>query len=231
MFSTSQDTDPYLASIPSSPALSRRGPRPELAWRALEEVDFGLVLLDPEGRVHHANHLARHELGRERYLKLENGVVTGCEPSQAQLLTTGLRQAGIGRRQLITLSRGDDSLPVVCVPLSLPYEDGGEPPMVLLMLGRQLGSQTLAVTFFARMHGLTPAEENVLRGLCAGLAVPDIAQGNGVAESTIRTQIRTLRDKTGAGSIRQLVQRIAALPPVVPVSLKAASPPAAQCWG
>ena len=40
-----------------------------------------------------------------------------------------------------------------------------------------------------------------------------------MAESTIRTQIRSLREKTQCHSIRLLVQQVAALPPVVPVSL------------
>jgi DNA-binding CsgD family transcriptional regulator len=102
---------------------------------------------------------------------------------------------------------------------------------VLLMLGRRAESQRLAITFFARSHGLTPAEENVLRGLCAGHSVNDIARGNGTTEGTVRTQIRTLRDKTAAPSIRVLLQRVAALPPVVPVSLAGVQSPATQSAG
>jgi DNA-binding NarL/FixJ family response regulator len=96
------------------------------------------------------------------------------------------------------------------------------------MLARQRGTQNLAVTFFARSHGLTPAEESVLRALCEGQQVDDIAAAHGVCVSTVRTQIRSLREKTGAASIRVLVQRLASLPPVVPVSLASTSKPAAQ---
>jgi DNA-binding NarL/FixJ family response regulator len=56
----------------------------------------------------------------------------------------------------------------------------------------------------------------VLLALCRGLDINEIAAENGVAVSTIRSQIKTLREKAGASSIRRLLQRINSLPPVVP---------------
>src|SRR5207302_429279 len=101
---------------------------------------------------------------------------------------------------------------VACVPLSRSFD--GEPSSVLLMLARQASTQNLALTFFSRTHGLTPAEEAVLKSLCNGLEVQQIAASHEVSECTVRSQVKALRDKTGAGSIRILVQRVAALPPV-----------------
>ena len=83
-------------------------------------------------------------------------------------------------------------------------------------MARQRVGDNLALQMFAREHSLTPTEESVLRALCDGRDVDEIAVQHGVAESTVRTQVRSLRDKTGANGIRQLVQRVLALPPVVP---------------
>ena len=199
----------------------------ELAWRVLEELDYGLILVSPQGRVQHATHLARHELTRARFLHSRGDSVCGVSPSSSADLLRGICAAARGRRQLVELRDGTEVLPVACVPLFQPFE--GESASVLLILARQAGTQNLALTFFARSHGLTPAEEAVLRGLCDGLEVQDIAAANRVCVSTIRTQIRSLRDKTGASSIRVLVQRVAALPPVVPLSLAISPRPAAQC--
>jgi DNA-binding CsgD family transcriptional regulator len=206
-----------------------RNPPAEFAWRALEEVDFGMALVLPEGQLQHANHLARHEICRGRFLRVVDGRLAGGDTVQSDKLANALRLAGTGRRQLVMLQDGKDTLPVACVPLEAGFETRSAP--VLLMLGRRAESQRLAITFFARSHGLTPAEENVLRGLCAGHAVQDIANANGTTEGTVRTQIRTLREKTAAPSIRVLLQRVAALPPVVPVSLAGAQAPAAQSGG
>lgn len=198
-------------------AASARVPEVEFAWRVLEEIDYGLLLVSPGGRLQHANHLARHELARARFLRIEAATVVGHSPEQTEEVMRGIRWAAQGRRQMLTLRRGAESLPVACVPLHQPTD--GQPASVLLMLGRQSGAQNLAITFFSRTHGLSPAEEAVLKALCEGLDVREIAQANGVAECTVRTQVRSLRDKTGINSMRLLVQRVAALPPVVPMSL------------
>jgi DNA-binding CsgD family transcriptional regulator len=200
-----------VSSVPSDPLET------SFAWRVLEEIDYGLLLVTPAARLQHANHLARHELSRQRFMRIEDQVLVGHTPRQTEELARGVQSAAQGRRQLIVLHNGDETLHVACVPLFHAFEEGSG--SVLLMLGRQTGTQNLALTFFARSHGLTPSEEAVLKGLCDGLDVHEIAAAKGVSEYTVRTHVRSLRDKTGVNSIRGLIQRVAALPPVVPLSL------------
>jgi DNA-binding CsgD family transcriptional regulator len=69
---------------------------------------------------------------------------------------------------------------------------------------------------YARRHGLTAAEMHVLRALCEGLPPAEIAAEFGVKLATVRTQVASIRSKTEAASIRELVSRVAALPPIVP---------------
>ena len=210
----------FAIDAPGRPqaAAERPAPDPEFAWRALEEIDYGLILVDPEGMVQHANHLARHELARAMFLRIDHGRVTSHGTNQGGEVARAIRLAARGRRQMLSLRHDKDTLAVACVPLFQPYE--GESASVLLMLARRTGSKNLALSFFAREHRLSPTEEAVLRALCDGLDVQEIAVAHGVCESTLRTQVRSLRDKTDSSSIRQLVQRVAALPPVVPCGLR-----------
>jgi len=67
---------------------------------------------------------------------------------------------------------------------------------------------------FARGYGLTAAETRVLVALCNGVPPAQAAVELGVAISTIRSQIGSMRQKTGAESIRALVRQVAILPPV-----------------
>lgn len=201
-------------------------PEADFAWRALEEIDYGLILVKPDCSLHHANHLARHELARARFLRVAGDRVVGQTPTQSDEILRAVTAAAQGRRQMLMLRNDHDTLPVACVPLFQPYEASGG--SVLLMLGRQPGIQNLNVTFFSRTHGLTPTEEAVLRALCEGLEVQDIAEAHGVSVCTVRTQVRSLRLKTGIGSMRLLVQRVASLPPMVPMSLTLRSPAPAQ---
>lgn len=193
-------------------------PHAHFAWRVLDEIDYGLILVSPGGQVQHANHLARRELACARFLRVHDGEIAAMGGDQSEELQRGIRGAAQGRRQMVNLRAGGQALPVACIPLLSPLE--AVPTSVLLMLGRQVGTQNLAMAFFARNHGLTPAEESVLKGLCQGLGVKEIAAVHRVSEFTVRTQVRALRDKTQSGSIRLLVQRVAALPPLVPSVLQ-----------
>ena len=106
----------------------------------------------------------------------------------------------------------DAELTLAVIPLAL----GNGRPGALVILGRRHLCETLSVEMFARRHGLTGAEANVLQALCEGVPPAEIATQFGVKLATVRTQVAAIRSKTAAASIRELVRRVAALPPIVP---------------
>ena len=87
----------------------------------------------------------------------------------------------------------------------------------LLMLGKRQVCESLSVQGFARSHGLTPAETRVLVPLCQGVPPGEVAEMLGVGIATVRSQIGSIRQKTGAESIRALVGQVAMLPPLMGV--------------
>jgi DNA-binding CsgD family transcriptional regulator len=212
-----------LTATTTAFALPFRAPAPagdpraiaRCAWRVLEEIDYGLILLGANGELQHANQLGWNELARARFLRLEDGLVTGESVAVTQELRRGLQAAALGRRHMLMLREAGDVLPVTCVPL-MPSEGSASP--VLLMLARQTATRNLNVGFFSRTHGLTAAEESVLRHLCEGLQVKEIARVKGITPSTVRTHLRSLREKTGLRHIRLLAQRVAMLPPMLPTN-------------
>lgn len=218
-------TSAQLPAPLGSSGTARRTARTDFAWRVLEEIDYGLMLLSPSGELEHANEVARCELNRGRVIRLDGNRVMGHSSAGTEEILRCLRGAAQGRRQMLTLHHGDVSLTVACVPLSHRAEESDP---VLLILARQSATQNLNVTFFSRSYGLTSAEEAVLRALHEGLRINEIASVNGVSECTIRTHVRSVRDKTGINNIRLLVQRVANLPPVVPRSLTTSAPMQAQ---
>jgi DNA-binding CsgD family transcriptional regulator len=82
-------------------------------------------------------------------------------------------------------------------------------------LGKRQMCEQLSVQGYARSVALTPAETRVLELVCAGVRPAEIAGQLRVAVSTVRTQIGSIRVKTGATSIRELVRQVAVLPPLV----------------
>jgi DNA-binding CsgD family transcriptional regulator len=119
-----------------------------------------------------------------------------------------------GRRCLLRL--GDEHAPcgranVVVVPLNRDVSQAA----VLLILERRELCGELAAQWFALRYQLTPAETEVLKALSAGAKPGDVAQQQGVAISTVRSQIQSIRAKSGADSIGELLRQLAMLPPLV----------------
>ncbi|MDO8906642.1 LuxR C-terminal-related transcriptional regulator [Hydrogenophaga sp.] len=191
-----------------------KGPGAAMLLRMLDEIDYGVLVIDGQGQIQHANHLARHELASSRLVMVRGNSLFGSSTEHSAMIQQGLDHACKGQRKLVLLEHNDLELSLAFIPLSHPLE--AESPTVLVLLQRQSTCDNLAVRMFARTKGLSPSEESVMIGLCRGLGVPEIAREHGVAESTVRSQVKSLREKTGCSSIRRLMQRVNSLPPVVP---------------
>ncbi|MCV0440211.1 MAG: LuxR C-terminal-related transcriptional regulator [Hydrogenophaga sp.] len=182
--------------------------------RVFDEIDYGMLIIDAQGRILHANHLARHELAAGRVIMSYGNSLLGSNAEHTSRIQQAMESSFRGQRKLLMMSAGDKELALAFTPLSHPLE--ADAPSVLVLLSRQNTCDNLAVRMFARALNLSPSEESVLMGLCRGLAIAEIAEQHGVAESTVRSQIKTLREKAGAPSIRSLLHRVNSLPPVVP---------------
>lgn len=192
-----------------------------LLLRVMDEIDYGVLVIDGQGRLRHANHLARHEMAGGRVIMTHGNLLLGNTTELTEQIQQALEQALRGQRRLLMLTQGDRELSMAFIPLSHPLES--DAPSVLVLLSRQSACENLAVRMYARAQNLSPSEESVMMALCRGLSIPDIAKDHGVAQSTVRSQIKALREKTGCSSIRRLLQRINSLPPVVP-ALRIISP-------
>jgi DNA-binding CsgD family transcriptional regulator len=205
---------PATRAAPASPAR----PSSALPWRCLaamlDEIDYGMVLLLDEQQVVHLNHVALAELDEEHPLQLLGDQLRARHASDVPLLRDALAAAmHRGLRRLLTLGAPERRVELAVVPLAEGSDDGRR--ATALVFGKRRVCEELSVQWFARSHGLTAAETQVLKGLCDGRPPNEIAHTLGVAISTVRTQIGSLRSKTGADSIRHLVQRVAVLPPLV----------------
>lgn len=185
-------------------------------WLAIiDEIDYGMLLLDAHARALHVNHAARTELDGLHPLQLHGSALRGRTSQDEQALVEALRCARRGLRKLLVLGAGKARISVSVVPLRDNQVDGEA--VTLLMLGKRQVSEDLSLQGYARSVGLTPTEGRVLAALCRGTPPGAIAAQSGVAISTVRSHISTIRQKTAAPSIRALVQQVAVLPPLMGV--------------
>ncbi|MBS0444710.1 MAG: helix-turn-helix transcriptional regulator [Proteobacteria bacterium] len=207
-------TAEVLASLPP---VARGGvDEAGLYVRMLDEIDYGVALVGASGQLRYANQLGQRALGSMATLCLAEGLVQTVLDDEQPLLRHALIEASRGLRRLLTLGPAGRRASIAIVPVHVAADGTAEEGLAMLMFGKQPASETLTLDFFARTHRLTTAEASVLHGLCAGERPKEIAKKVGVAISTVRTQIGSIRIKTQTGSIRELVNRVAALPPITP---------------
>lgn len=141
-----------------------------------------------------------------------------------ELLGLAIANAGWDRRALVTPCQDDKLLSVAVQPFIGEIGDAGE-VLALLLFGKQPVADTLRIALFAKLRGITAAEARILQSLCDGVNPKDIAAQQGVPLSTVRSHISSMRVKTRTAThtatSRDMVGRVAALPPVSPGMISA----------
>jgi DNA-binding CsgD family transcriptional regulator len=187
-----------------------------LSWlsAALDELDYGMLLVSRGTHVVHANHAARVELDANHPLQLLGQRLSTKHPRDAPALNNALDAAALrGLRKLLSIGEPKHRVGIAVVPLEAASPTGTAPTLVIL--GKQRMCEHLSVQGYARSHGLTAAEARVLLALCSGDRPDEVAARLDIAISTVRTQIGSIRSKTGVRSINALLQQVAMLPPIM----------------
>ena len=220
-FADTRDPAPPRAALdhalaPQAYAGPERRLRRDWLAAALDELDYGMLMLTDIGHVVRINHAAQVELDGRHPLQLLGRELRARHAHDVVPLHTALQTAAQrGLRKLLPLGEGTHRVSVSVVPLSGAQAPGEA--STLLILGKREVCEPLSVQGFARSHGLTPAETRVLVALCQGVPPTEAANELGVGIATVRSQIGSIRQKTGAESIRALVRQVAVLPPLMGV--------------
>lgn len=193
------------------------GAGPALAL-VMDELAYGVLVTSLDNQVLHANQAARNELARRRVLGIRDQLLYGCSAEDGKALQEALTKVGQHKRSMLTLSAADGfALTMAVLPLKVEGQAGVR---AAFMFSRASVCESLMLCFFARAHSLTATEELVLGILCQGHSAPQAAKKLGVAVSTVRSHVRSLCAKTRSSGVRELVNRVAVLPPVAPTLMR-----------
>ena len=188
--------------------------------RVLDQLDYGVMLVGPTGQVRVANRIARRDCGdAASALRLVGEQLRARHEYDQQRLLRAIAGALEGRRSLLTVACPDGPRTLAVIPVDDPDASSLSEPAALVVLGRRQMCEPLTVDFFARSHTLTAAETGVLHHLANGRRPTDIARDIGVAITTVRSQITSIRLKTGSRNIGELMRLVTVLPPIVPLMM------------
>jgi len=211
---TSHLSEPALGAVLGSSSERRQAASLSSHWMSLvlEELDYGVLLVNAAGRIIHCNLAARRGLEEGHPLQINGHQLRAGDVEDMDRLCEALHAAETGgRRCLLRLGNGEGRANVVVVPLNRNVSQAA----VLLILERKQLCGELAAQWFALRYGLTRTETEVLKALSSGSRPNEVAEQQGVAISTVRTQIQSIRAKSGADSIGELMRQLAVLPPLM----------------
>ncbi len=124
------------------------------------------------GRLHHPKATVRDYLLRQ----IDSTLRTGTR-------TRGIVTLGWGETLALDITRASGRWTLVGTPLAL------------IRIAHKTVDAVVDTDALISAFALTPAEARVLAGLAAGHSPAEYAEANGVAESTVRKQVSTLKDK------------------------------------
>jgi DNA-binding CsgD family transcriptional regulator len=180
----------------------------------LEQLDHGILIVTSNGEVLLANKLAITQLSESSALGIVHGRVHARAADDDHHLDDAIKDAANrGRRKLLMLGAPTPT-PVAITPISTSGSPTSNP--VLISLSRH--TTELAMQFMSRAYGLTVAEASLLKDVYEQVSAKEMASRRGIAISTVRSHLISVRMKTGTASMRQLIQQIESLPPL-PVSV------------
>jgi DNA-binding CsgD family transcriptional regulator len=201
---------------------------------ALDEIACGVIIVDAQAKVQHCNLAGQMILQRGQLLKEEAQRLQTAEIADAARLLEALAKAKQGKRSMLTLGANAQST-VAVVPLDRQDRFSGAVAVnpsteatesaesrIALIFSRSGMCETLMMSFFARAYQLTRSEEQILSLICVGHTAPEMAKQLNVGEATVRTHIRSICQKTHSHGIREVVKRLALLPPLMAAVMPAA---------
>ena len=194
---------------------------------ALDRLPTAVLLLSAAGDALFSNRAASAMLGRSDALRVEP------TPTSRGLGRLVARQASVNReigRALSTAGKVDDVLhfsSVINVPgrvaghdwllqlsrvgLGSAFSAEGEVPEVIAFLTDPRRPLDLAPELLSRTYGLTPAEARTAAAATGGGSVEEIADRLAVSVNTVKTQLKNVYAKTGAGGRADLLRLILGL--------------------
>jgi DNA-binding CsgD family transcriptional regulator len=186
--------------------------RAEAFARVLDGLSAGLLLIGADGTVMHANSAGHEMLRSEGCLRSISGRLVICDREMNtawQGALTPAVQAGVSIDHLAfpLIARNGDRYLVHVLPLR---SSAGRDPLIAqataAVFVRKAVMDDVVPEVIARAFDLTPAELRVLLAVIEVGGIPQAASVLGVADSTVKTHVGRLFEKTGTSRQADLVK-------------------------
>ena len=212
-------------AITISDALNLKAIRSETLEVTLNALTSGVYLADSLGRIIYTNRVAEQQIRRGNVVRIENARLVPIDRTARARLAKVINEAIAD--EAATLSSG--------FSVALPAREGGG--LVAAVLPLHGGERrnlcgafaAMAAIFvqdpivvprfpgeaFAKLYGLTGSELRTLLAMAPGLSVKEAAELLGIGDTTARTHLQHIHEKTGTSKQTELLRLfMSSTPPI-----------------
>jgi DNA-binding CsgD family transcriptional regulator/PAS domain-containing protein len=189
---------------------------------ALDRIGQGVIVVDEDARILHANHIARVIIADQSLVRVGRGSHGGCVLRWPRALTKLLsgtvlqeNEKASPRSILLGNSTAQRQVSATVVPLrhsSSVVNLGGNSAAAMILLGDPEGIHTHSEQSLRDIYHLTPAEAAVANLVAKGTVPKQVARMLCVAPSTVRTHLHRAFEKTGVKRQTELANVVHRLP-------------------
>jgi DNA-binding CsgD family transcriptional regulator len=187
----------------------------------LDSLSIGVLLIDGGGYVIHANAQGQSILAASDALRTKCGRLATTDHELTKvlrdaMLASAFSDATTDIADTLPLTSADGARYLVHV---LPLRACGRPAAgsarAAILVARAAFEPPSCPRVISRAYNLTPTELRVLLAIVAVGGVPEVAAALGVAQSTVKTHLGRLFEKTGTSRQADLVKLVAGFSPRV----------------
>jgi DNA-binding CsgD family transcriptional regulator len=180
----------------------------------LDGFAAGMFLVDGAALIVHANASGQAMLDRGVVVRERSGRLTAVDRRADQALHEAFAAAAAGatRRSAIPLGGSEDdcwAAHVLPLPSGARRQTGLPYAAVAAVFVRRAALNCCSLETIADLYGLTPAELRVLVAIVEIGGVPEVAPVLGVSETTVRSHLQHVFEKTGIKRQADLVKLVA----------------------
>ncbi len=178
---------------------------------ALDQLAFGLVIIDEAGRIVRVNETAQRLLASSSLLRAEQGRLCGGGGARVANAIASMHHATEGERQFLRLTspQTGEFMQMLLRPISPVWKrEAQEPCGVAVFLNDEVRNRDIYLGRFGQLYGLSPAEIALIDELLQGSSIAIAADKLGISENTARTQLRSVFGKTNVHRQAELIRLV-----------------------
>jgi DNA-binding CsgD family transcriptional regulator len=183
--------------------------RGAISWQLLDQVGCGICVVDDSLRLTYSNAIADEMMFIHWFTV--NGVPPAANDSCPMRLRDAVQGALRGRPSILQFFESGTCIVLAVSPIQIEHNQ----PSVLITSERLHAMQSITFRMYAKALRLTPKEIEVLTELTRGREPKAVALDMNLSIETVRSHIKAMLGKASANSLRELLLRVATLPPIV----------------